>query len=127
MLIKPLWYNKIVSFMTASSIQIIITAIIIPIYLCLLNYYLSKKHQIDYRLFFINALIIFFCIWFSSNLHFENWANSIGDKIKPDNETLEIIGLERSIGNILSFIGLIICFFKLKKNANFKTNEQKEN
>lgn len=120
LMVKPLWTNKMESFMTGAAIDGVLTVFFLPIYLTILNYYLAKKYRVNPFLFIVNTIIILFCIWLSTYLGFQNWANSIGNELNPDNGTLEVIGFERTLGYIVSVILLIIAFVNLKNRMKYQ-------
>jgi C4-dicarboxylate transporter len=121
-LIKPMWGKTTESFTTATTIESVVTIFFLPLFLAIFHYFIAKKYKIKPLLFIVNAIIVLFCIWLSAHLHFENWANSIGNKLNPDNGTIEVIGFTRGLGYIISLIGLLIGFAKLKKQNSLNTS-----
>ena len=58
------------------------------------------------------------CIYISAQLGFLNWADSIGSRQNPDNETLMVVAFEWQVGLIATLIGLTICFVRLYKKKD---------
>ncbi|WP_316634374.1 hypothetical protein [uncultured Flavobacterium sp.] len=109
------WNKQNNDYTGVASVEGFVTVFVLPIYLTILNYYCAKKFNVNYILYFINIIIVLYCVYLSSYLGFENWATSIGDKLNPDNETLEVFGFQRTLGYLFSMIGLIVGIVKLKK------------
>jgi hypothetical protein len=84
--------------------------------LVIANYWLAKKFDTK-GVFIINSLIILSCIFISERLHFLNWADSVGSRTHPDNETLEVGAFERDMGVLVTIIGLIIVFIRLYRKT----------
>ena len=103
-----------------------ITMFVLPLYLVVMNYSLAKKFSKLTSVFVINAVIIISCIWLSSYLHFKNWADSIGSWNSPDSETIEVMSFEKTVGTILSLIGLAIIFVRvIIKNKKLTSQQEK--
>lgn len=115
-LVKDKLGNCIQQNIKIATYESLLTAIFIPIYLIIISYYMQKKSKKKIFPFFLNTILIMFCVWLSSYFHFENWANSIGNKHNPDSGTTEVIGLTRAVGYLICTIGMAIMFFKLRKN-----------
>lgn len=121
LLIKPIWGTNIENTTLATTLDSLTTMLLLPIYLSIVNFLIAKRHNIKYQFFIINVILVLFCIWLSAYLHFENWANSIGNKLNPDNATIEVMGLTKLVGYIFSIIALSIAFLYLRKYQK-KTN-----
>jgi formate hydrogenlyase subunit 3/multisubunit Na+/H+ antiporter MnhD subunit len=117
-----MWYRDVDTGTTVTSLEFLFTALILPIYLVLTNYLSFKKFRKPKLTFIINILLILFCVWLSERLHFKNWADSVGSWTDPDNETLEVGGLEKTFGIIVSVVGIAIAF-ALPTNIKAKTSE----
>jgi hypothetical protein len=103
-----------------TSFESILTIVLIPIFLAIVVFILSLKLKVQpTKFFFLNAIVIISCIWLSAKLHFLNWVKSIGSISNLDNDTIEVIGLERILGYIISIICLLIVYWVLK--SKFKT------
>ena len=122
LLVRPMWYKGQESCTSASGIELIFTILILPLYLIITNYYLAKMHKKLNILFILNGIIIFTCIFISAHLSFVNWADSIGSYNTDDYETLGLIDLERNSGIVLSSIGLLIIYLRVR----YKVKIQKE-
>lgn len=112
-LIRPMWFKGTDSFTCATLLELLFTIVILPIYLIAANYFLAKKYDKASELFIINGIMILTCIFISTHLHFKNWADSIGS-YSPDNETEGVMDFERTVGIIISLIGLIIVYFRIR-------------
>ena len=125
LLFRPLWYKGVDSCASATTTEMIITMLILPLYLVMTNYSLAKTFNKLTYVFVINALIIISCIWLSSYMHFKNWADSIGNWNSPDSETLEVMGFEKMVGIILCLLGLaIILVHLIVKNKKLTSQQQ---
>ncbi|RRJ87118.1 hypothetical protein [Flavobacterium macacae] len=121
LLIKPIWGTNIDNNTLATTIESLTTILILPLYLSIVNVLIAKNYNVKYQFFIINVVLVLFCVWLSAYLHFENWANSIGDKLNPDNATLEVMGLTKLAGYIVSTVALSTAFFYLRRFQK-KTN-----
>ena len=55
-----------------------------------------------------------------------NLADSIGSRTHPDGETLEMIAFERSLGLIVTIIGLIIVFIRMYQKQKAQSFQHSE-
>jgi membrane protease YdiL (CAAX protease family) len=101
------------------------TVAVLPVALVTTNYWLAKKYDTA-KFFILNAIIICSCIVISARLHFLNWADSIGSRTHPDGETLEVIAFERSVGLIVTIIGLIIVFVRIYQKQKVQSFQHSE-
>jgi len=113
-LCRPFWFNTSADDTNLTIFEMFFTIAILPFSLVAFNYWLTKKFDIA-RLFIINAVIICSCIIISARLHFLNWADSVGSRTHPDNETLIVVAFERDLGLVIAVIGLIVAFVKLHR------------
>jgi hypothetical protein len=117
-LLRPLWFDKSYEHTDLATFEMFYTILLLPLILVRVIYRVTKK--LDKRnWFFISAAIICSCIYLSAQLHFLNWADSVGSRDHPDNETLMVMAFEWQVGLIITLIGLTICFVRLyrKKKA----------
>jgi len=119
-LLRPIWFDDAEYHTNLTSFEFSVTVLFLPLYLILANYFISKKFHQE-KLFLINSVFIIICIFISTELHFLNWADSIG-RIPPDRDTLEVMAFERTLGVITSGIGLLIIFIRLFKRGIFRTS-----
>lgn len=113
-LLRPFWFDKNKEHTSFTTFEMFFTIIILPLALVTTIYWLTKK--LDKRdWFFLPSIIICSCIYISARLHFINWADSIGSRTHPDNETLMVIKFEWQVGLIVTLIELTICFMRLYK------------
>ena len=117
---RSMWYKGVDSSTSATTIEMMITMFALPLYLGLMNYYLSNRIWKMTSAIFINGLIMISCVWLSSYLHFKNWADSTGGWSNPDSETLEVMKFEKIVGTIVCIAVLVIIFFY--KNQKQKTD-----
>jgi hypothetical protein len=111
-LLRPLWFDKTDEHTGLTTIETLFTIAIFPFALVTINYLLTKRFD-KKHFFLINAIIICSCIIISSRLHFLNWADSVGSRTHPDGETLEVVAFERTVGLLVTAIGIIIAFVRL--------------
>ena len=119
-----MWFKEVESSTSASTHEMIITMFFLPLYLCLIHYYLTKKYfKLSYA-FIINALIIISCVCLSSYLHFKNWADSIGSWDRPDSGTISLMAFERTVGSGLSLLvlGIIVSHERSKNKKTVSSN-----
>lgn len=116
-LLRLLWFIKREEHTDLAMFQMFFTIILLPIILVTTVYLLTKKFN-KRKWFFLSAIIICSCIYFSAQLGFINWADSIGNRENPDTETLMIVAFEWQSGLIVTLIGLTICYLKLHKKNN---------
>jgi hypothetical protein len=90
----------------------VLTIFILPVILVTTVYWLTRKFQ-KRNWFLLSSVIICTCIYISAQLGFLNWADSIGSRQHPDNETLMIVALEWQAGLVVTAVGLVICVVKL--------------
>jgi hypothetical protein len=110
-LLRPFWFQKSDHFDLA-SLEMFFTTFFLPISLVTTVYWVTKK--LDKKNWFsIAAVIICSCIYLSARLGFLNWADSVGSRDHPDNDTLVVVAFEWQGGLIVTSIGLVICFVKL--------------
>jgi hypothetical protein len=117
-LLRPLWFDKSEEHAGLTTFEMFLTMVFLPLVLVTTIYWVTKK--MDKRnWFFLAAIIICSCIYLSARLHFLNWADAVGSRDHPDNETLMVMAFEWQVGLIVTLIGLIICFVRLyrKKKA----------
>lgn len=111
-MLRPFWFDGTDEHTGLTSFELFFTIAILPFLLVTINYWLTKKYDTKHY-FIINAAVICSCIYLSSRVHFLNWADSIGSRDHPDFETLEVIAFERTIGLLVTTVGLIIAFIRL--------------
>ncbi|WP_423149773.1 hypothetical protein [Rubrolithibacter danxiaensis] len=114
-LLRPLWFIKSDEHTGLAMFQTMFTILLLPIILVTIVYWLTKKFD-KRNWFFLSAIIICSCIYISARLGFLNWADSIGSREHPDNETLMVVAFEWQVGLIVTLIGLTICFVRLYRN-----------
>jgi len=121
-LLRPLWFAGTDEHTGLTSFELFFTVALLPVALVMTNYWLAKKNNTK-KLFILNAIMICSCIVISARLHFLNWADSIGSRTHPDGETLEVFAFERSLGLIVTIVGLIIVFIRIyqkRKTQSFQ-------
>ena len=123
-LIRPFWFRKVEDHTNLADFEMFSIIIIVPVFLVLFNYWLSKKIN-QKTFFFINSILIFSCICIAAKLNFLNWADSVGSRTNPDSETIEVMYFERDCGIIMVVIGLIITYLKLYRKRNTQILTQK--
>lgn len=111
-LLRPLWFDGTDEHTGLTSFELLFTVVVLPVALVTINYWLAKKNNAT-KFFILNALMICSCIVISARLHFLNWADSIGSRTHPDSGTLEVIAFERSLGLVVTVIGLIIVLIRI--------------
>ena len=116
-LLRLLWFLKSYEHTGVALFDIFFTILLLPVSLVATNYWVTKK--LDKKNWFVlTGIIICSCIYLSARLGFLNWADSVGSRVHPDNETLMVTAFEWQAGLIVTLIGLIICFVKFyRKNA----------
>jgi hypothetical protein len=114
-LVRPLWFIKGEEHTYLATFQAFFTIILLPIALVTIAYLLTKKFD-KRKWFWLPSIIICSCIYISAQLGFINWADSIGSRQNPDNETLLVVAFEWQVGLIMTFIGLTICFVRFYRN-----------
>jgi hypothetical protein len=117
-LLRPLWFDKSDEHTSLTTFEMFFTIALLPVALVTTIYWVTKKLD-KKNWFFLSSIIICSCIYLSARLHFINWADSIGSRTHPDNETLMVMAFEWQVGLIVTLIGLTICFVRLyrKKKA----------
>lgn len=126
-LITHVLFLPILSFEKFSSItsliEMILGAIVIPIYLIIVSsIYIPKitfGKFIKYLLFMLAISIVGICVAYF------NWGVLTGDFFKPDSETVLLTQIQIQISSIIIFVGWIISciikktimYFKLKKES----------
>ena len=111
-LLRPFWFDGSDEHTNLTTFELLFTVAILPFSLIAANYWLSKRFD-TLKLFIVNAVTIYTCIFISSRLHFLNWADSVGSRAHPDGETLAIIAFERDLGLLTTTVGLIIVFVRV--------------
>jgi hypothetical protein len=123
-LIRPNWYKGVDSFTSATTTEMFFTIVLLPVYLIVVNYLLAKKFGNATEVFVLNGMIILSCIVISTHLHFKNWADSIGSYDSPDFETLGVMDFERTAGIVVSLIGLVIVYLRIRNRLVAKQNNK---
>ena len=115
LLTRPLWSNDVSADINTNLaiFSFLLTIIILPIYLLIINYFLAKSNNVNH--FIINGLIIITCVLLSSYFHFINWADSVGSRNSPDGGTEAVMSLEQWAGSIVAIIGTVVGQYKLSK------------
>jgi hypothetical protein len=111
-LLRPFWFIKSEEHTSLATFEILLTIFILPVVLVTTIYWATKKFD-KKNWFFLSSIIIFSCIYISAQLGFLNWADSIGSRQHPDNETLMIVALEWQAGFAVATVGFIICLVRL--------------
>lgn len=123
-LMRPFWFNKTADHTSVTTFEMVFTILFLPIYLIIINYLLSKRNLIKW-LFVFNAVIICSCVLISSRLHFLNWADSVGNRENPDNDTREVVAFEEQAGLLVTEIGIVITIaLQTITNKGFKKSRQ---
>jgi hypothetical protein len=111
-LLRPLWFIKSEEHTGLAMFETVLTIFILPVALVTTVYWVTKKFD-KKNWFLLSGVIICSCIYISAQLDFLNWADSIGSRQHPDNETLMIVALEWQAGLVVTAVGLIICLVRL--------------
>jgi hypothetical protein len=123
LLLRSCWYKGDNSSTTASMIELFFTIFLLPLYLVVTNYFFAKNFGMPTEAFIVNGVVIVSCIFISTHFHFKNWADSIGSYNNTDDETIAIMNFERTAGIIVSLIGLLIIYFKIRSNIRTEIKE----
>ena len=92
--------------------ETLFTIFFLPLILVVAVYWITKKLDKNYW-FILATPIILSCIYISAKLGFFNWADSVGSRTHPDNETLMVVAFELQLGMIVSVILIIICIARI--------------
>jgi hypothetical protein len=112
-LLRPLWFiNESEPQTDLSEFEILFTIFLLPIALVTIVYWLTKKLN-RRKWFLLSSIIICSCVYISAHLGFLNWADSVGSRKHPDNETLMIVNFEWQAGLIVTAVGVIACLVRL--------------
>ena len=90
------------------------TIVLLPIFLLLINYRLAKRFSAT-NTFIVNAVVVFACVLISAQLHFKNWADSVGSHTNPGDDVLHTLTFERVLGLLIAAIGTAIVLYKINK------------
>jgi len=111
-ILRQFWFYKSEELTNLALFQLFFSIFLLPFILVTTNYYITKKLS-KRNLFPFTAVIICSCIYLAAKIGFLNWADSVGSRIHPDNETLMVVALEWQTGILIALIGLTICFIRL--------------
>ena len=111
-LLRPFWFIKSEEHTGLAMFEMIFTILVLPITLVVAVYLATKKFD-KRKWFLLTVPVICSCIYVSSRLGFYNWADSVGSRQHPDNETLMVVALEWQAGLIVTILGLTICLVRL--------------
>jgi len=117
--LRQIWFAGPNDNTSLTTIETLFTIAVLPTFLVIANYWLGKKYDLI-KYFLLNAAMICSCIFLSSRLHFFNWADSVGSRIHPDQDTLDVMALETFFGLVVTTIGLIIVFVRVFYNKRKK-------
>lgn len=112
LLVRPIWFFREDGSHNVTVIEMVYTALILPVLLIIFNYHFNSMYQIHH--FYINAILILLSILISNYFHFRNWGDSTGLRHKPDSGTIMLGRLVLRTGWIVSLIGIFIVFLMNK-------------
>ena len=100
-------------------LNLLLTIVIVPFVLIVLNYNTAKKYSERY--FIINGLLICCAVTLCAHLGFINWAESVGNYNNPDQETVGVVSFEKLAGIVLTVIGTTMGQISINKKKNTST------
>jgi len=113
-LCRPFWMDLMADHSGVSIFESSFTIVLLPIFLLIINYRMAKRFSAT-NTFFINAVIVFACVLISAQLHFKNWADTVGSHTNPGDDVLHSLTFERILGLVVTAIGTAIAFYKINK------------
>lgn len=120
----PFWF--LIAFQQsakAMSIEIVFD-VLFPIYL-LKSHYNNSEEFMQFRRYYVNAIIIMCAVAVSCLMSYVNWAVSIGSFAHPDATTLNAALSEYSTASTIALIGILISSISifLKKRRGLAESE----
>jgi hypothetical protein len=114
LLMMPLWF--LAAFQQSAKAMSVEMAfdVLLPVYLLKSNYNNSEEF-VQFKNYYINAILILFATTISCFLYYTNWAISIGDFLNPDAETLTNTLHEYYVALSIAIVGIVISLFSISR------------
>lgn len=124
LLLMPLWF--LAAFQQSAKAMSVEMAfdVLLPIYLLKSNYN-NAEEFVQFKNYYVNALLILVATTLSCMLYYTNWAISIGDFMHPDGETLINTLHEYYVAISIAIIGIVISFISIGRKKKTLTTAEK--
>ncbi len=114
LLLMPLWF--LAAFQQSAKAMSVEMAfdVLLPLYL-LKSHYNNSEEFVQFKNYYINAILIVCAVTASCFLYYLNWAISIGDFLHPDPETLTNTLHEYYVAISIATVGIAISFLSINR------------